>query len=554
MPEYQGHRTGLSLRRELFASLNRGFLLPHPGALSRRMPVGTPPRAHIGSPYPRGRRLTLHQLSCPARPDDREPARGRNHRLWPCGRGAPPARDREEPGCNRRRDRRHRCLRPGAPRTDDSRSPRSTREADALLADPDVALVVICTPPARSPGGRPRRGRGRQARLRREAARPRRRGGRADGRAAEAHRERRHRGWAQPAVSSPRRGRRGQSLPRERSGGSRRSARRGRRATSAGGRCRSGAASASNGGGVLYEIGTHHVDLWRHLLGEEIDDVGALCRTGETEDETAVLTGRASGGAIVAAVLSDQAPDANEVDIIGSDGRLRFSLYRGDSLEVTSREPDYRAASTCPRARRTGPRRSRPPSAPHARAETSSTPTRAQLERVVAAIRGDGRPAATWADGLQAAAHRRRSGRRRRRPAADRRSNADMSSRRPRAHRGARRTCRRGGARDDPLHLRAQTMRERHRGDRRDTLGRAARRAPGDDGRDALLPGDRGAVGDSRVARQTLPALARPLRRSSPSQRITRTSTRSGARPSSRHTKATGRPSDPRSGTQTRPR
>ena len=35
MPEYQGHRTEFSLRRERFASLNRGFLLPYPGALPR---------------------------------------------------------------------------------------------------------------------------------------------------------------------------------------------------------------------------------------------------------------------------------------------------------------------------------------------------------------------------------------------------------------------------------------------------------------------------------------------------------------------------------------
>ena len=157
-----------------------------------------------------------------------------------------------------------------------------------------------------------------------------------------------------------------------------------------------------HGGGVLYEIGTHHIDLWRHLLGEEIDDVGALSHTGETEDESAVLTGRASGGAIVTAVLSDQAPDANEVDIIGRDGRLRFSLYRGDSLEVTSKEPDHRARA---RARALVHRATALPTAIRA-ARTGGdfvNSYASQLERVVAAIRGDGRPAATWADGLQAA-------------------------------------------------------------------------------------------------------------------------------------------------------
>ena len=157
-----------------------------------------------------------------------------------------------------------------------------------------------------------------------------------------------------------------------------------------------------HGGGVLYEIGTHHVDLWRHLLGEEIDEIGALCRAGETEDETAVLTGRATGGAIVTAVLSDQAPDANEIDIIGRDGRLRFSLYRGDSLEVTSREPDYRPSA---RARALAHRAAAFPTVVRA-ARTGGDFVNSyarQLDRIVAAIRGEGRPTATWADGLQAA-------------------------------------------------------------------------------------------------------------------------------------------------------
>ena len=156
-----------------------------------------------------------------------------------------------------------------------------------------------------------------------------------------------------------------------------------------------------NGGGVLFEIGTHHVDLWRYLLGEEIGDVGALCRTGETEDETAVLTGRASGGALIAAVLSDRAPDANEVDIVGSEGRLRFSLYRADSLELTSKDPDYRPRA---RARALAHRAAALPTAVRA-ARTGGDFVNSyarQLDRVVVAIRGTGSPAATWADGLQA--------------------------------------------------------------------------------------------------------------------------------------------------------
>jgi len=115
-----------------------------------------------------------------------------------------------------------------------------------------------------------------------------------------------------------------------------------------------------------------------------------------------VLTGRASGGAIVAAVLSDRAQDANEVEIVGSEGRLRFSLYRADSLELTSRDPDYRPRA---RVRALAHRAAALPTAVRA-ARTGGDFVNSyarQLERVVAAIRGTGSPVATWADGLAAA-------------------------------------------------------------------------------------------------------------------------------------------------------
>ena len=265
-----------------------------------------------------------------------------------------------------------------------------------------------------------------------------------------------------------------------------------------------------------------------------------------------MLTGRASGGAIVTAVLSDQAPDANEVDIIGRDGRLRFSLYRGDSLEVTSREPDYRARA---RARALGHRAAALPTAIRA-ARTGGdfvNSYAAQLERVVAAIRGDGRPGGDLGRRPPGSSHRRSSGRRGRRPAAARRSNADVSTDAPAL------TVVLAGLADAAalettlLHLRAQTVRENTE---------VIVVTPSVE-RLGALPVTMDEMHSCRVievpsattvARPTPPALARPLRRSSPSQRITRTSTRSGARPSSTHTKANGPLSDPRSGTRTRPR
>jgi myo-inositol 2-dehydrogenase/D-chiro-inositol 1-dehydrogenase len=156
-----------------------------------------------------------------------------------------------------------------------------------------------------------------------------------------------------------------------------------------------------DGGGVLYEVATHHVDLWRYLLGEEVSAIAATCRSGDEEDEAAVLTGRADGGALLSSVISDNAPDANEVDIVGSNGRLRFSLYRGDSLELSTREPDYSISS---RIRALGRRAAVLPAAVRAArsgGDFVSSYAR-QLERLVAATQGVGQPAATWADGLAA--------------------------------------------------------------------------------------------------------------------------------------------------------
>jgi len=156
------------------------------------------------------------------------------------------------------------------------------------------------------------------------------------------------------------------------------------------------------GGGVVYEVGTHHVDLWRYLLGDEITALTALSRSGEEDDEAAVLSGRSAGGVLVSGVLSDNAPDANEVDIVGRDGRVRFSLYRGDSLDVTTKDPDYGPAA---RARTLVRRAARLPAAARAArggGDFQSSYVR-QLERLVAAAHGEGAPAATWADGLKAA-------------------------------------------------------------------------------------------------------------------------------------------------------
>lgn len=88
------------------------------------------------------------------------------------------------------------------------------------------------------------------------------------------------------------------------------------------------------GGGALYEIAVHHLDLCRYLLGAEYESVAAWGRSGEHVDQSVMLTARMAGGVLVSIAAGQRTADANDVEVYGRDGVLRLSLYRADSLEL----------------------------------------------------------------------------------------------------------------------------------------------------------------------------------------------------------------------------
>ena len=55
------------------------------------------------------------------------------------------------------------------------------------------------------------------------------------------------------------------------------------------------------GGGVFFEMGVHHFDLWRYILSEEVEEISAHSRSGAGEDESATITARLESGALVSA-------------------------------------------------------------------------------------------------------------------------------------------------------------------------------------------------------------------------------------------------------------
>ena len=58
-------------------------------------------------------------------------------------------------------------------------------------------------------------------------------------------------------------------------------------------------AKRARGGGVLLDLASHHVDLLRFLFGEEVEEVDCALLSVRTEDDTASLQLRLSGGMLV---------------------------------------------------------------------------------------------------------------------------------------------------------------------------------------------------------------------------------------------------------------
>ncbi|HVF49492.1 MAG TPA: Gfo/Idh/MocA family oxidoreductase [Pyrinomonadaceae bacterium] len=84
------------------------------------------------------------------------------------------------------------------------------------------------------------------------------------------------------------------------------------------------------GGGALFELGVHHFDVIRFLLGDEVAEVSASSRA---PDETATVAARMRGGAQVLSAFCEGTGENHGIEIYGARGWLRLSCYRADGLE-----------------------------------------------------------------------------------------------------------------------------------------------------------------------------------------------------------------------------
>lgn len=104
----------------------------------------------------------------------------------------------------------------------------------------------------------------------------------------------------------------------------------------------------ATGGGVLFELATHHFDLWRWLLASEVVEVSALSRSEGSDDTSASVTAKLSSGALATAQMAERTTPLNQIDILGDRARMRVSLYDFDGLDVAplTRLPGSFAART----------------------------------------------------------------------------------------------------------------------------------------------------------------------------------------------------------------
>ncbi len=88
------------------------------------------------------------------------------------------------------------------------------------------------------------------------------------------------------------------------------------------------------GGGVAFNEGVHHFDLWRYLTGSQVEQVYSVSvPSAQYEDETNTVTARLSGDILCSGVFTFRTAPTSDVELYGENGRLCLSLYRFDGLE-----------------------------------------------------------------------------------------------------------------------------------------------------------------------------------------------------------------------------
>ncbi len=90
----------------------------------------------------------------------------------------------------------------------------------------------------------------------------------------------------------------------------------------------------SNGGGVLLDLASHHIDLVRFLFQQDVRMVYADIESHCTEHDTAMLHLRLADGLRVQSYFSLDAVDEDRFEIYGQAGKLTVDRYRSSDVEI----------------------------------------------------------------------------------------------------------------------------------------------------------------------------------------------------------------------------
>jgi predicted dehydrogenase len=95
------------------------------------------------------------------------------------------------------------------------------------------------------------------------------------------------------------------------------------------------------GGGVLLDLATHHVDLYRWLLQDELDEVRIDTRTRLLEQDSASLRATTRGGVDVFGYFAQGGSRAHGIAVHGTAGVLQLDLHSGRFVALRNRRFGY---------------------------------------------------------------------------------------------------------------------------------------------------------------------------------------------------------------------
>jgi predicted dehydrogenase len=99
-------------------------------------------------------------------------------------------------------------------------------------------------------------------------------------------------------------------------------------------------ASRATGGGVLLDLGSHHLDLIPFLLGARVCEVYARTRAGSAEADTAGVDLRLASGVVAQCLFSWSSVEEDRVEVYGQKGKL--TIDRAASVEPRITGPTRR--------------------------------------------------------------------------------------------------------------------------------------------------------------------------------------------------------------------